>query len=209
MLVSEVDPDVNPTAETPLRGVFRADDAWVATGDLFRKDADGDFWLLDSITTLIHTKDGPLAPTPVRDALWSIDAVDLAVCFGVPDPDSEHALVVGAVTLRKGQRLTIAELDDALGVLPEKARPHFVRVVDEIPVTTWYRPITAPLQGLGVPDGERRRRLPPQRERRLQQGHQAQTKAQGESKCLKPRSKPSTSKSLTAWRRSSSTAPTP
>ena len=28
--------------------------------------------------------------------------------------------------------------------MPEKARPHFVRVVDEIPVTTWYRPITAP-----------------------------------------------------------------
>ena len=64
VLVSEVDPDVNPTAETPLRGVFRADDAWVATGDLFRKDADGDFWLLDSITTLIHTEDGPFAPDP-------------------------------------------------------------------------------------------------------------------------------------------------
>ena len=106
VLVSEVDPDVNPTAETPLRGVFRPDDAWVATGDLFRKDADGDFWLLDSITTLIRTKDGPFAPTPVRDALWSIDAVDIAVCFGVEDPDGTEALVVGAVTLRKGKKLT-------------------------------------------------------------------------------------------------------
>jgi putative long chain acyl-CoA synthase len=155
VLVSEVDPDVNPTAETPLRGVFRADDAWVATGDLFRRDADGDFWLLDSITTLIHTKDGPFAPTPVRDALWSIPAVDLAVCFGVPDPEGADALVIGAVTLRKGEKLTIAELDDALAALPEEARPHFVRVVDEIPVTTWYRPITAPLKALGVPDGKK------------------------------------------------------
>ncbi len=155
VLVSEVDPDVNPTAETPLRGVFRPDDAWVATGDLFRKDSDGDFWLLDSITTLIRTDDGPFAPTPVRDALWSIPAVDLAVCFGVPDPDGANALVVGAVTLRKGEKLTLAALDDALAVLPEKARPHFVRVVPEIPVTTWHRPNTTPLRALGVPDGKK------------------------------------------------------
>ncbi len=58
------------------------------------------------------------------------------------------------MTLRKGQKLMIADLDDALSTLPEKARPHFVRVVDEIPVTTWYRPITAPLRALGVPDGQ-------------------------------------------------------
>ena len=154
VLVSEVDPDVNPTAETPLRGVFRPDDAWVATGDLFRRDADGDFWLLDSITALIHTEDGPFAPTPVRDALWSIPAVDLAVCFGVANPGGPGALAVGAVTLREGQKLTIADLDDALSTLPAKARPHYVRVVDEIPVTTWHRPITAPLQALGVPDGK-------------------------------------------------------
>src|SRR6476660_9522124 len=30
--------------DTPLRGVFARDDAWVATGDLFRVDKDGDFW---------------------------------------------------------------------------------------------------------------------------------------------------------------------
>jgi putative long chain acyl-CoA synthase len=77
------------------------------------------------------------------------------VCFGVPDPDGDHALAVGAVTLRKGQKLTIADLEDALGALPQEARPHFVRVVSEIPVTTWYRPITAPLKALGVPDGKK------------------------------------------------------
>ena len=155
VLVSETDPDVNPTAETPLRGVFRPDDAWVATGDLFRRDGDGDYWLLDTITTLIRTKDGPLAPTPVRDALWSIPAVDIAVCFGVPDPDGTDALVIGAIALRKGKKILIEDLNDALSALPDKARPHFVRVVDEIPVTTWYRPITAPLRALGVPAGKR------------------------------------------------------
>ncbi len=146
VLVSETDPDVNPTAETPLRGIFRPDDAWVATGDLFRKDADGDFWLLDTISSLIRTNDGPFAPTPVRDALWSLPSVDLAVCFGIPDPDSNRAIPVGAVTLRKGTKITADDLSDALSTLPDKARPHYVRVVDEIPVTTWHRPVTAGLR---------------------------------------------------------------
>ncbi|HYH61890.1 MAG TPA: AMP-binding protein, partial [Solirubrobacterales bacterium] len=155
VLVSETDPDVNPTAETPLRGVFRPDDAWVATGDLFRRDADGDFWLLDTITTLVRTKDGPVAPTPVRDALWSLPVVDIAVCFGVRDPDGAGDLLIAAIALRKGERILIEDLNDALSTLPPGARPHFVRVVGEIPVTTWYRPITAPLRALGVPEGKR------------------------------------------------------
>lgn len=32
-----------PTSMTPLRGVFAREDAWLATGDLFRRDADGDY----------------------------------------------------------------------------------------------------------------------------------------------------------------------
>ena len=88
VLVAEVDPDVNATTETPLRGVFKPDDAWLATGDLFRRDADGDYWLLDSITALIRTEHGPVPPTPIRDALWTLPAVDLAVCFGVARPRS-------------------------------------------------------------------------------------------------------------------------
>ncbi len=182
VLVSEVDPDVNPTAETPLRGVFRPDDAWVATGDLFRRDADGDFWLLDSIATLIRTADGPFAPTPVRDALWSIPAVDLAVCFGVPDPGGADALAVGAVTLRQGQKLTLADLVDALSALPEKARPHYVRVVDDIPVTTWYRPITTDLARTRRAGREEGRRVPPDRGRRVQEGGQAQAKPKPKEK---------------------------
>ncbi|CAN5159485.1 acyl-CoA synthetase [soil metagenome] len=155
VLVSEADPDVNPTADTPLRGVFRPDDAWVATGDLFRRDGDGDYWLLDTITSLIRTDEGPLAPTPVRDALWSLAAVDLAVCFGVTDPDGRNAVVIGAVTLREGQEVDAADITDALSDLQPDHRPHYVRIVDEIPVTTWYRPVTAPLVAMGVPDGRK------------------------------------------------------
>ncbi len=153
VLMSEVDADLSVAIDTPLRGVFKADDAWVATGDLFRKDPDGDFWLLDTITSLIRTERGPVAPTPVRDALWSLPAVDLAVCFGVPDPDSANAIAVGAVKLRDGQAIDASDVTDALESLKGEERPTYVRVVDEIPVTTWHRPVPSEIQALGVPDG--------------------------------------------------------
>ena len=153
VLVSEVDPDVNPTVETPLRGVFRPEDAWVSTGDLFRRDADGDYWLVDTITSVIRTPTGPVYPTPSRDALWMLDAVDLAVCFGVTVTGAKGAVAIAAVTVREGHELNAEDVSDALDVLPFEQRPRYVRVVDEIPVTTWYRPVVGPLRALGVPDG--------------------------------------------------------
>ncbi len=36
-----------------LRGVFSRDDAWLATGDLFRRDDEGDYWRLDSLNDVI------------------------------------------------------------------------------------------------------------------------------------------------------------
>ncbi len=153
VLVSEVDPDLNPAIETPLRGVFSADDAWASTGDLFRRDADGDYWLLDSISTMIPNANGPLAPTPIRDALWSLDAVDIAVCFGVPHTGSPYHAAVAAVSLREGKELDVEDITDALERLEPEHRPDFVRVVDEIPVTTWHRPMVASLRAMGIPDG--------------------------------------------------------
>jgi len=41
MLLARVSP-TDPLTVVPLRGVFAPDDAWLVTGDLFRRDADGD-----------------------------------------------------------------------------------------------------------------------------------------------------------------------
>jgi putative long chain acyl-CoA synthase len=35
--------------------------------------------------------------------------------------------------------------------LPRHQRPTIVQVVAEIPVTTWFRPLTAPLRAAGLP----------------------------------------------------------
>ena len=113
------------SSESPLRGVFEPDDAWLATGDLFRADEDGDFWLVDHAAALIRTAHGHVGSFPIVDALGDLDAVDLAVVYGVDDPDSEHQLAVAAVTLRDGAELDPAALGEALSVLTDgrAARP--------------------------------------------------------------------------------------
>ncbi len=151
MLLVRVSPN-EPLSTTPLRGVFSADDAWAVTGDLFRRDEDGDYWRVDGIADVIRTGHGPVASTPIRDALGELPAVDLAVAYGVVPRGREHEVAVAAVALREGRSLDAKDLSGALATLPRSQRPSVVRVVDRIPVTTWYRPMTGPLKAEGIPE---------------------------------------------------------
>ena len=108
MLLAQVDPDETSLTTTPLRGVFARDDAWLATGDLFRRDEDGDHWLVGSVASLIDTAAGHVAPYPIQDALADVEAIDLAVAYGVPARDGEVA--VAAVTVRDGHELSAADV---------------------------------------------------------------------------------------------------
>jgi putative long chain acyl-CoA synthase len=136
-------------ATIALRGVFAREDAWLATTDLFRRDADGDYWRLDSVRELIPTAAGPVFTAPIRDALGDLPSIDLAVAYGVPDGRGRE-LAVAAVTLAPGQPLSAPELTAALRALPRARRPTLVRVVERIPLTTWFRPITSSLREEGI-----------------------------------------------------------
>jgi putative long chain acyl-CoA synthase len=165
MLLARIDPGA-PTGIAPLRGVFARDDAWLSTGDLFRIDHDGDYWRLDALTDVIRTLDGIAFTAPIRDALSDLPAVDLAVAYGVgmaaasadggaagaePGASAGYQLAVAAVTLRAGRELTARDITETLTSLPPSERPAIVHVVDRIPVTTWYRPVTGPLRAMGIP----------------------------------------------------------
>jgi putative long chain acyl-CoA synthase len=151
MLLSRVSPGTE-TSSTVLRGVFQRGDTWLEIGDLFRRDADGDYWRIDNVSEVVQAADGPVFTGPIRDALYDLPAVDLAVAYGVLPTGSERETAVAAVTLRDGQALQPRELTAALEALPPEARPAIVQVVDEIPVTTWYRPLTGPLREAGIPE---------------------------------------------------------
>ena len=108
MLLARGPPTLIATsATTSLRGVFEPDDAWLETGDLFRRDVDGDFWLVDHAPRLIRTAAGVVPSRPIEDALGDVDAIELAVAYGVPTKDGSSRIPCAAVTLREGHGLDI------------------------------------------------------------------------------------------------------
>jgi putative long chain acyl-CoA synthase len=153
MLLVRVRPS-DPLSVVPLRGVFAPGDAWVATGDLFRRDADGDFWRVDAVADVVRSARGPVFTSPIREALGNTRAVDLAVAYGVKSREGGPELAVAAVTLRPGHELGARDLGRALSSLDPDQRPAVVHVVGAIPLTTWYRPITGALRQAGLPRPE-------------------------------------------------------
>jgi putative long chain acyl-CoA synthase len=151
MLLARVSTN-EPLSITPLRSLFARGDSWVVTGDLFRRDADGDYWRVDGAGDVIHTDRGPVFTTPIRDALGAIPAVDLALAYAVARDADDREIAVAAVTLREGRELSAREVGRALTVLEPEQRPAIVHVVHEIPVTTWFRPLTQELRDAGVPE---------------------------------------------------------
>lgn len=141
--------DVFTKGEHVLRGLFNPSDAWQSTGDVFVRDADGDLWLRDSVDALIRDGDILVAPSRITRALSRIPRVDLVTTFGVMDGDRE--VVGAAVTVFPGADLTAWDLSHALAAIPVEKWPRFVRVVDEIPLTPWSRPVGGPIAELGVP----------------------------------------------------------
>jgi putative long chain acyl-CoA synthase len=151
MLLARAEHDRGGLLGTPLRGVFAKGDAWEVTGDLFRRDQDGDLWLVGDASELIRTETSMVPPGPIEDALGRLDAVDLAVAYGLPVKRTGTNLVAAAVTLRAGHQLDGESLTGALDKLDVRCRPVVIRVVDHLALTTWYRPRTQPLRDEGLP----------------------------------------------------------
>ncbi len=156
MLLARERRGVVSTSESPLRGVFERGDAWLSTGDIFRADADGDLWLVDDVRAFVRTARGPVPALPIQEALGDLDAVDLAVAFGVRSARAGEELAVCAVTLRPAAKLAAAGIERALAAFAADERPDVVAVVREIPLTTWYRPMAAPLRARGLPRAGKR-----------------------------------------------------
>ncbi len=148
LLVARVDPGDVAGSEA-MRSVFRADDAWRSTGDLFLRDQQGDLWCAGPAREVIQTDRGPVVPATVRFALGQLPGVEVTVAYGVRDGESD--VVVGACTLREGYTVDADAVNRVFGRLPKRLRPAYLQILDDIPITTWGRPLWRPLQAAGVP----------------------------------------------------------
>lgn len=150
MLLAGLSPRDGAYPDRALRALFEGGDAWLPTGDLVRVDADGDHWLVGGTSSLIRTPQGYVPPLPVQDAIEALDEVHLSVAFPVDEPDGTVSVGL-AVSLREGTHIDPDRVAAAVAELPPAHRPRFVRVVDEVPRTTWYRVRTEPLRQEGIP----------------------------------------------------------
>jgi putative long chain acyl-CoA synthase len=144
---------IDPTASVK-RGVFAPADTWISTEYLFRRDPDGDYWLVGRRGSVIRTQRGIVYCEPITDALGFITAVDLAVTYGVSVRGRQVA--VSAVTLRPGASITAADLTEAIAKMPPiSVGPDIVHVVPEITLSDTYRPTVSALRAAGIPKPSR------------------------------------------------------
>jgi putative long chain acyl-CoA synthase len=152
VLLAEPRGPIDPTASVK-RGVFAPADTWISTEYLFRRDTDGDFWLVGRRGSTVHTARGIVYCDPITDAVGLLPAVDLAVTYGVSMDG--HQVVVTAVTTRPGATITAADLTEAVAAMPFGLGPDIVHVVPELTLSATYRPTVSALRAGGIPKAGR------------------------------------------------------
>lgn len=164
LLLAKVAPERGEVEGRPLRGVFEPGDAWLDTGDLVRRDRDGDYWLVDHVSDVIQGASGGIATIPIEDLITTeVECVDLIAVYGVRRSRDDYESVVAALTLRPGHKFDARALRKAVdALLPREQRPVLVRVLDELPMTSGHRIRKRPLREDGWKKGAGKRyRLDP------------------------------------------------
>lgn len=122
-----------------VRGLFERGDAWFVTGDLLRRDEDGDLWVVGRASEVLRTKAGLVFPRDVEDALYELPSISLAAVYSLANgatPEPRAALVA-----RDGELDVRALSEHVAARLPAEARPRVVRVLASMPMTDGFRPI--------------------------------------------------------------------
>ncbi len=108
---------------------------WFHTGDLFRRDADGNYFFLDRIKDTIRRRGENISSFEVEAAVRAHPDIDEVVAVGVAS-DIEEQEVLVVVTAKPGRTIDLRELIEFL--VPRLAYfmiPRFVRIVGDIPKT--------------------------------------------------------------------------
>lgn len=138
--------DDEETASRLRRDVRERGDTWFVTGDIMRRDSDGDFWFLDRLSDVVRTSEGPVFTRPVEDALYDLSEIRLAVVHASNQEDGQQR-PEASIVLRAGRELEADALTRLVSSrLAPNARPAVVRVVEEIALTDGYRPLKGALR---------------------------------------------------------------
>jgi len=131
-----------------LRNVFAAGDAWFRTGDLMRQDARGYFYFVDRIGDTFRWKGENVSTAEVAEAVNRFPGIRDANVYGVEVPGRDGR--AGMVAIVADDNLDLAGLRAHLhALLPDYARPLFLRVCGELAVTMTFKQKKIDLVGQG------------------------------------------------------------
>ncbi|MEZ0121714.1 MAG: AMP-binding protein [Candidatus Reddybacter sp.] len=157
MLVKE-DPGVGYRDNTYIYNVFEKGDCWQISGDLFTRDADGDYHFVDRASNLILAKDDAIPTLPIETAISVLSDVSVAAAFGVVLEGCDHQISVAAVVLKDKGKLSASDLTMAVTEqLDPKSRPLVVMVSKRLPMTPSYQVQKQLLAEAGIPQGALKR----------------------------------------------------
>jgi fatty-acyl-CoA synthase len=121
-----------------LRDVFEKGDAWFATGDLMKTDADGYFYFVDRIGDTYRWKGENVSTNEVAERLSSCPGIKEANVYGVEVTGAEGR--AGMAGLVVGPEFDIKTFGDEVARnLPSYAQPLFVRVLPSLQTTGTFK----------------------------------------------------------------------
>jgi fatty-acyl-CoA synthase len=120
-----------------LHDVFEPGDAWMRTGDLMRRDADGFHTFVDRIGDTFRWKGENVSTSEIEAVLRACPGVEDAVVYGVVVPGADGR--AGMALLKVDRRFDLDALPGRLEVLPRYARPLFLRLAFKIEITETFK----------------------------------------------------------------------
>lgn len=122
------------TAEALVPGAIPGE-FLLKSGDLFRRDAEGDFYFVARGDEIIKSRGEKVSPEEVENAIYSLSAVREVVVAGFPDPVLGQA-VCAFVTLREDAKLTVSQIKRVCSERLESYMvPKYILIVSELPHT--------------------------------------------------------------------------
>jgi len=140
--------DSDATETKILHDVFEPGDSWFRTGDLMRKDEKGFFYFVDRIGDTFRWKGENVSTSEVSNALCSFPGIREANVYGVSIPGTDGRAGMASIVV-EGDLDLDGLVEHLSSRLPDYAWPVFLRVQEELAVTSTFKYARKDLAGDG------------------------------------------------------------
>ena len=138
-----------------LRNVFEKGDQFFRTGDLLKRDAEGNYYFIDRIGDTFRWKGENVSTHEVAEIIALYPGATFVNVYGVEIPGTEGRAGMASVTMDSGKTFDPKAFYEFTGEhLPVYAQPVFVRVKPEVELTGTFKMTKTELKSAGFDPGQ-------------------------------------------------------